>query len=328
MSWEKKILPVDALDFLSGVQDLIQQQRKTWPMLREAIAGLDEVKYKRLNVKGSEVFAQFNPKRIVSTGAKVDATTIGGRPCFLCLENLPAEEMCIPFGDNFVALCNPFPVLPNHLVISSRSHIPQTIEGNFATLLELAQSLGEGWFALYNGPSCGASAPDHLHFQACSSEKLPIMSDLALWQQIFWWDINPVYTFTLRGYRLNALFGRSREPGPLIEWFDKVIGALTEITNSDGEPMINIVVVYDHEELIVVCYPRSRHRPSCYDAEGDTRLTVSPAAIDLSGVMVTPHYDHYTRITAEDVEKIYAEVVLDNQRFKDLGDRLMSKYYG
>src|SRR5262245_23610181 len=147
MSWEERIIGVEALrpylsnkpepDFRSLVGGLADQQSATWPMLRDAVAGLARVEYKRLSVRASEVLAQFNPQRIVSTSAKVDAAAIKQRPCFLCAENLPGEERGIAFGADFVTLFNPFPVLPWHVVITSRRHIPETIDGNFNTLPHL-----------------------------------------------------------------------------------------------------------------------------------------------------------------------------------------------
>ncbi|MGH9845594.1 MAG: DUF4922 domain-containing protein [Blastocatellia bacterium] len=315
MSWSSRILKVDASDFRSSVEALIRQQIETWPMLREAVAGLDEVQYKKLQVKGLDVYAQFNPNRIVSTGAKVDAATIQKRLCFLCVENLPPEEMGIPFGEEFVALCNPFPVLRNHLVISSRAHTPQTITGNFGTLLDLARELGDGWFTLYNGPRCGASAPDHLHFQACSREILPALQAVAA-------QTHPD-DFPLLG--LNALIERGGEHR-LMEWFDLVLGFLSEMETSGDEPMINVVAAYDRDQWTVIVYPRRKHRPSAYDAEGDAKLTISPAAIDLSGVVVVPNPEHFARIAAADVERIYDEVLLDDDAFDDLLDRVIEEF--
>src|SRR5262249_16421712 len=209
MGWEGRILATETMDFLSGVQALIRQQLETWPMLRQAIKGLDDVEYKKMIVKGSEVYAQFNPSRIVSTAAKVDAATIKQRPCFLCVENLPPEEKGISFGPNFIVLCNPFPVLRNHLVLSSRTHVPQKIEGNLSTLLDFARGFGDGWFTLYNGPRCGASAPDHLHFQAASSELLPILRDVEDWPDSLRAKSGDIESIVLRNYRLNALIARS-----------------------------------------------------------------------------------------------------------------------
>jgi ATP adenylyltransferase/5',5'''-P-1,P-4-tetraphosphate phosphorylase II len=292
--------------FRARVRGLLVQQLETWPMLREGAAGLAEVRYKRLTVRGSDVLAQFNPKRIVSTTARVDSATIGQRPCFLCPENLPPEEKGIEFGEDFIVLCNPFPVLRDHLVVTARRHVPQAIEGSFGALLDLSRELGAEWFTVYNGPKCGASAPDHLHFQACSREILPIIRDIDHWDRTPIQYSSAVESFTLREYRVNSIIGRSNERETLIRWFDGVLKGLNG--GSDEEPMINLIVTGDGAGWTVIVFPRSRHRPSSYYAEGDAKLTVSPAAIDLGGVLVVPQADHFERINAEDVEKMYAEV--------------------
>jgi ATP adenylyltransferase/5',5'''-P-1,P-4-tetraphosphate phosphorylase II len=324
MNWEQRVLEGSWGDYPEAVEALIRQQMQTWPALREAVEALERAQLRNFVVKNSEVQTQYNPKRIISTSAKVDAQTISKRPCFLCVENLPPEERGIPFQRDFMTLCNPFPILPGHLVVASRSHTPQTIQGNFLSFLELTRSLGEGWFTLYNGPRCGASAPDHLHFQACRYEKLPIMADLARWLHFFLLDTQPVNTFIMEGHRLNSLVGRGPDIDAIADWFDQVMRSLSAVTRSEEEePMINVVAIYEQEEWAIVCYPRSRHRPSCYDAEGDARFTVSPAAIDLSGLLIVPQEDHFQRINQKDIERIYAEVTLDHPRFQELTDHLM-----
>src|SRR5215468_971255 len=257
MSWKERIIGIEELrpyltpylqkdsepGFRGLVEALAGQQLATWPMLREAVAGLARVEYKRLQVRGSEVLAQFNPQRIVSTAAKVDAATIKQRPCFLCSENLPPEERGIEFGVDFVALYNPFPVLPRHLVITSRRHIPQVIEGNFGRLLDLALDLGGEFFVIYNGAACGASAPDHLHFQACERKSLPIIREIETWERRSLSNDSGVETFTLKDYRLNALIARGADRAALIKWFDRALRRLAEITGAESEPMINLVVM-------------------------------------------------------------------------------------
>jgi Domain of unknown function (DUF4922) len=292
--------------FRARVRGMLAQQLETWPMLRDGAAGLAEVRYKKLIVRGSDVLAQFNPKRIVSTTARVDSATIGQRPCFLCPENLPPEEKGIEFGEDFIALCNPFPVLRDHLVVTARCHIPQAIEGNFGVLLDLSRELGTDWFTVYNGPKCGASAPDHLHFQACSREILPIIRDIDHWDRTPIHSSSAVESFTLREYRVNSIIARSSDREALIGWFDGLLRQLAG--ESDEEPMINLIVTGDETGWTLIVFPRSRHRPSCYYAEGDAKLTVSPAAIDLGGVLVVPQADHFERISAQDVERLYAEV--------------------
>ncbi len=329
MSWERRIIGGDELrpyltnesatDFRSLVQALIEQQQATWPMMREAVAGFVEVEYKRHSVKGSEVLAQYNPMRRVSTLAQVDATTIEQRPCFLCADNLPPEERGIEFGDDFIALCNPFPILPRHLVISSRRHVPQSIENSFATMLDLTRDLGEEYFTLYNGPACGASAPDHLHFQACERKWLPIIREIESWERQVLPGDSEVEAFTLQNYRVNALMAQGARREALIRWFEAALKRLAEVTESPVEPMLNMVTVCDGGrqklEWTMIVFPRSKHRPSCYYAEGDAKLTVSPGAFDLAGILVVPQADHFARIGSPEVERIYAEVTLDDARF-------------
>jgi hypothetical protein len=306
---------VSAPGFRGLVGALAEQQLATWPALRDAVAGLARVEYKRLRVRGSEVLAQFNPQRIVSTAAKVDAATIKQRPCFLCPENLPPEERGIAFGADFVALYNPFPVLPRHLVIASRRHVPQTIDGNFGTPLDLALDLGDEFFVIYNGAACGASAPDHLHFQACGRDSLPIIPEIETWEKRSLSNDSGVETFTLKDYRLNALIARGNDRAALIEWFDGALKLLAEVTGAESEPMINLVVTRGGDLWTVIVFPRDKHRPDRYFAEGEAKLTVSPAAIDLAGVLVVPRPDHFTKITSRDVEEIYAEVTLNDKAF-------------
>jgi hypothetical protein len=326
MNWEWRIIGDAELEhfvtagnvtnYRARVKALIAQQRETWPMLRQAVAGLSEVKYKQLFVKGSEVLVQFNPQRIVSTAAPVDHAAIKQRPCFLCIENLPPQEKGIDFGEDLIVLCNPFPVLPDHLVISSRRHIPQTISGNFDVQLDLTFMLGDEWFTIYNGPRCGASAPDHLHFQACSRGMLPLIREIESWDRRVILKTGAIELFTLQNYRLNLLAAQSDDHTALTNWFDDALQRLAEVTGSSEEPMINLVVTYGNGRWTVIVFPRAKHRPSCYDAVGDAKLTVSPAAIDLSGVLVVPQPEHFARITAHDVERIYAEVELDDARFE------------
>jgi hypothetical protein len=327
LSWEDRIVSDAALapyfnsearDFHARVRALIRHQQATWPMLSRATAALSEVQYKPLRVKGSEVFAQFNPARIVSTSAKVDAASIKERPCFLCPQNLPAEEKGVAFGENLVALCNPFPVLRDHLVISSREHTPQTIVGNFGSLLDLTRELGEEFFTLYNGPACGASAPDHLHFQACSRERLPIARDVESWGRRYVAREEGAEVFTLPGYRLNVLVARGGNREALVSWFDQALSRLAAVTGAAAEPLLNLVVTSERGVWTVYFFPRARHRPACYFAEGDAKLTVSPAGIDLAGVVVIPDPNHFSRLTAGDVEAIFGEVTLDGARFAEL----------
>lgn len=319
MSWNGRL--IDRSDLGPGaalgesVRALIAQQLSTWPMLAEAVEGLSGVRVRRLSIAGSTVVAQNNPRRIVSTTARVDSSSIGARPCFLCPENLPAEEKGIEFGDRFVVLCNPFPVLKDHLVVSAKDHIPQAISGRIGAMLDLAGQLGEGWFALYNGPKCGASAPDHLHFQACDAGGIPLFEELETWDRMPVHGPAGVEAYAPVGYRVKLLAAESRDRAALEAWFDKALEALASITGSAGEPLVNIAASSRNGNLLLVVFPRQKHRPDCFFAEGEAKLTVSPASIDLSGVLVLPEPAHFERISTADVAGIFAEVTLDDALF-------------
>jgi ATP adenylyltransferase/5',5'''-P-1,P-4-tetraphosphate phosphorylase II len=269
-----------------------------------------------LQVNGSEVIAQYNPQRLVSTAAQVDARSIRARRCFLCAEHLPLEERGLAWGEDFVILCNPFPILPNHLVIAARSHRPQAIAGSYGTLLDLAAALGETYWVLYNGPACGASAPDHLHVQAGTRALLPILHEVEHWPHGQVIQHADQEAFTLTGYRLQVLIARGCKRSTLLAWLQHAVAALAAVTHaSDHEPLLNLLVTCEATGWTVYVFPRARHRPACYFAEGEAKLTVSPAALDLAGVLVVPDADHFTRIQVQDIARIYAEVTLDAPRF-------------
>ena len=333
--WAAHLLGSDELPGLGNVplsvtvRELIDQQLATWPMLAEAVAGLSQVELRGFTVRETRTLVQFNPRRITSTSARVDAATISRRACFLCPTNLPAEEKGIPFGDRYVILCNPYPVLPDHLVISARDHVPQSIATTVTDLFDLAAELGADWFALYNGPRCGASAPDHLHFQAGSVAAIPIFNELngeeaGLDQRL------PAPAVVGRGvratilprlsqgvdYRLNLLLLESDDREALAAVFDRALALLAALTESEGqEPLVNLVIRYDEGCWRLVVIPRGRHRPSCFFAEGESQLMVSPAAIDLGGLFVVPNRRDFERISGEDLEVICREVQLDDRLF-------------
>jgi hypothetical protein len=319
MTWESQLITDELLapyatpaitNFQTRAAALIHQQLATWPMLNQATQSLAQMQYKDLVVKGARVRAQFNPARIVSTAAKVDAASIKARPCFLCAENLPAEEKGVPFGDDYIVLCNPFPVLKDHLVISHRQHTPQAIAPRFADLLALTQALGSDYFTLYNGPQCGASAPDHHHFQACQRAGIPLFEEVNHWSRDYHVQQADLEVFTLRDYRLQILIASGSKMNTIAAWFAESLNRLAILTGAATEPLLNLALTYDANTWTVYLFPRAKHRPACYYAEGDEQLTISPAGIDLTGVLVVPDPNHFARLTTHDVERIYAEITL------------------
>jgi ATP adenylyltransferase/5',5'''-P-1,P-4-tetraphosphate phosphorylase II len=160
------------------VEALFKRQMQTWPLLAKGIEGLAQAKTRRVQIDWFDLFIRHIPHRIGSTTAPVDSESLAKRPCFLCAENLPPEEEGLRLDSDFTIYCNPFPIVDRHLTIAHRKHGPQRIANRFGNMLDLAEAL-PGYFVCYNGPECGASAPDHMHFQAGSRGLFPIERDSA-----------------------------------------------------------------------------------------------------------------------------------------------------
>lgn len=324
-SWEARLLTLRA-DLPAAVgslallaRRLLASQTVEWPALALAVTSLKSTRFRQLSIQGAPILVQFNPHRRASTTAQVDPQTIDRRPCPLCPVNMPAAERGIPFGAAYAILCNPFPVLPDHLVIASREHRSQEIAPVIGDLLDLAHGLGESLVTLYNGPRCGASVPDHLHFQAAAAVDLPLLAWIEHWTVR---EVTPEWLSTLvrlstpSDHWANLLIFESRNRDALVTTFTRALKSLAEVTAAvDHEPLINLIVHFRAGKWCLIVIPRSRHRPGCFEAEGAARLTVSPGTIDLGGVFVMPHQDEFERITAPDLAQICREVTLDDQHF-------------
>ena len=312
------------------VAALIDQQYDSWPLYREGRDSFAKIETKRVPVEESEVVIQHNPMRIRSTAASVDKQSVENRRCFLCPENLPAEEKGIAYGE-LVILCNPFPVLDRHLSIVHRDHIPQQIAGSVDTLLSIAHDLGSSYFVLYNGPESGASAPDHLHFQACSRELLPIEEHLFEDEPVMSEDCayceetarNTFELFTLGGAGRSIVVFRGGDREELVHWVYEVINELASQTDRQ-EPLVNIVCTYDPKMWTVYLFPRSKHRPASFYAEGDERLVISPGAIDMAGVVVVPEREHFDKIDGPRMAAIFSEVSMRGELVNELIDGVCS----
>lgn len=306
------------------INNLLEQQLVTWETARRNYAALSGVQVKELEVRGIGYKVQFNPARIVSSGAKVDAKSIQERKCFLCPENLPREQAGIPFAGRYQILVNPFPIFPRHLTIPDTSHVPQRIEERLGDMLELAKALTD-YTIFYNGPRCGASAPDHAHFQAGSRGFMPIE-----WQ---WRDLvagrlascGAAILWQLDDAPRTTLVIESADKEDVLALFNRIY-RLLPVKPGEEEPMMNLLAWYDATDWKLCIFPRSKHRPACYSAEGEARLLSSPASVDLGGVFITPVEQDFHKITAADVERILGEVCLSPDNFLCLRQALSSPF--
>ena len=289
---------------IEEIDNLFREQVKSWPMLAKGVEGLARAKTRPVRIDWFDVFIRHIPHRVTSTTAAVDRASILKRPCFLCPQNQDPEEKGIAFGPDFILYCNPFPIVNRHLSIVHREHTAQRIDGQFGNMLDLARAL-TGCFVIYNGPECGASAPDHMHFQAGSRELFPIEIDTK-------GKPGPA----IPGYARNVLVFRSPDRSRLMDQMDRAIRLLSSVTGKAPEPMINIAAFHDGKAgWTVYLFPRGKHRPQVFHTG---ELTVSPASIDLCGIFVVPLEKDFERISGENIAAIFREVTLPDDQFKQV----------
>lgn len=285
---------------------LTGQQLAAWETARRNYEALAHVQLKEVDVRGVRYRVQFNPARIVSSAARVDDRSLRERRCFLCPANRPAEQQGIPFRGHYQLLLNPFPIFPRHLTIVEDGHTPQRIAPRVDDMLEAARQLTD-YTVFYNGPRCGASAPDHAHFQAGSRGFMPIESR---WRTLGQTQIDTCGTARL--LRLDdaprhTLVITSPSAADAAQLFRRVYDALPVIPGED-EPMLNLLALYEPAGWTLFVFPRCKHRPSCYFAEGDARLLCSPASVDLGGVFILPREEDFLRIGSHEIEEMLNEV--------------------
>ena len=295
---------------IEKVEALFKRQLREWPQLAKGVEGLAHARTRPVRIDWFDVFIRHIPHRMVSTTASIDRESVAKRPCFLCANNLPAEEEGLRFDENFTIYCNPFPIVDHHLTIAHREHGSQRIADQFGNMLDIAVALPK-YFVVYNGPECGASAPDHMHFQAGSRDLFPIERDAAALTGI-----------TIPNYARNVFLLRGRDRSALIDRMDRAIDLLSKITGKRPEPLINIAVFHERGEWVTFLFPRRKHRPEVYYSG---ELTVSPASIDLCGIFVVPLAEHFEKITGDNVAAIFREVTLPDDQFQEVARKLESE---
>jgi hypothetical protein len=297
MSWARILEndPGPSQPLRQRIDALFAQQRQTWPAFRAGEASLNHMPTKTLTSGDDFIIVQLNAARRSSVLAKTDAQSITARACFLCPENMPPEERGVSFGD-LVILPNPYPCLPMHATIAVREHVPQRIGRRIASFLHLAQVLGPDLAVTYNGPQCGASAPDHFHFQCVPVAGLPIFSQLPSFARRA--EISSYSNFG----RKMLTFGRS-DLAQIQSSIERTIRAFDTV-----EPLINLAAWFDGESFTVLLFRRTCHRPACYFATGPERIVVSPGILEMCGLFVVTHESDFDRMTEETTHSIYREV--------------------
>ena len=298
------------------VNDFIAAQIAEWPQAAGNFAALADVKVKDLDVDGMHIKVQFNPARMVSSAAKVDAASLKARKCFLCAANRPDVQRGISWNERYTILVNPFPIFPRHLTIPDDSHTDQLIEGRIADMMKLAAELDE-YTVFYNGPRCGASAPDHMHFQAGNSDFLTIEENLegAELKVIAEEGDNTLALVDSMPMKVFVIDAVSPEEGQKL--FNRLYAAIP-VPEGEKEPMMNILCYATPKGVRLIVIPRKRHRPSFYGTEGDGCMLISPASVDMGGVFITPRPQDFDTIDAGTIRRIFDELCLSQDEIENI----------
>ena len=313
-------------NFSDAAKRLIDSQRETWPALSSGYNSLKEIKTKRIQFNGFRFIVQFNPGRYNSSSAKIDEKSINDRKCFLCQINLPQEQEGIIIND-YILLANPFPIFPEHFTIASIRHKNQRIKNNFEDLLIFSKILSKYYTVFYNGPLCGASAPDHLHFQAGSKYTMPIDDEYELIKGKYGELISDKYGCKVYGINdgLRKIISiEGRETKDLIIIFNSFYKEYSYKSDLI-EPMMNIHFLYEEERgWRVLIMLRAKHRPEEFYKEGVEKILFSPAACDYGGLCITPLEKDFNRVDNSLLKKIFTELSVNDLKFQSLKENLKS----
>ncbi len=290
------------------VYALFEQQLRGWELASGNYAGLKQVHQRFLTLgRGVVIGVQHNPWRITSSAARVDQKSVSERKCFLCPAHLPPQQRGVSFGADYLILVNPFPIFTRHLTIPLREHLPQRIAGRMAPMLALARELDD-FVVFYNGPGCGASAPDHFHFQAGNKGFLPIGKELDILPKSLLRESGGNTIWSPRGYGRPCLVLEGADDRALCRTFEDLLALLPHGGARQEEPMLN-VLAWEHKEILrVAVFPRRAHRPWQFYAEGDDRILLSPASVDMGGMFIIPREQDFPRIGREVVKDVFEQV--------------------
>jgi ATP adenylyltransferase/5',5'''-P-1,P-4-tetraphosphate phosphorylase II len=302
------------------LNEFTELQKLDWPLAATNFESLKFVEERSFIFDGFEIRAQYNPGRMRSSVAEVDKQSIAARKCFLCNENRPTEQHAIAFGDQLIILVNPYPIFKNHFTISSNSHIDQRFMPHVRALLEVAQAM-EGFTVFYNGPECGASAPDHLHFQAGESSFLPVTSEFGSLKIhsgriLFNSSTKKVWAFEQYLRKMISIeTGSIDEALRIIRIYYKHFSAMQ---TDKVEPMMNALCNFYDNRLMVHLFPRKAHRPSYFFEKGEKQILISPGSVDFGGVFILPRREDFDKLTNPIIEDIFNQVCLDQKPFNEL----------
>lgn len=296
------------------VREMLRQQLLTWDLAAANHQALEDVRIKEFDLSGIKIKVQFNPARIVSSAAKVDSHFLKQRKCFLCPAHLPENQLHVSFKEYWI-LCNPYPIFREHLTIPVVSHTPQEIRTRINDLLLLARELPD-FTLFYNGPRCGASAPDHAHFQAAPFGIMPIDNDIRPFLHLAYQEEN-CKLFLLTHYLRNGLVIESDSEDQAIRLFHAICQS-AKTNPEETEPMMNLFVHFQESAWRLILIPRKKHRPWQYEAHNEQHFLSSPGAADIGGLFITVRQEDFERVNENLLRNIFEQVCLSDNETNEL----------
>lgn len=301
---------------IDRLRALLDHQIDNWSLTAKNYKSLNSIQTKSLIIDGEEVILQHNPERVTSTTANVEEKVVKNRKCILCEENLPEEQRYLNYYKEYRFLVNPFPILNEHFTVAKTKHTPQALLDYFNDLLLISRDVGERYAVFYNGPKCGASLPEHLHFQIGNKDQLPIVNqvNLAIEKNAnLVAATNKIKLISLNSLKRKAFVAESNNSVEILNFFSILNSFLKKVQTNIEEPKLNIVSLYDRNKWKVIIFLRKLHRPSYYYKPVEPQILVSPASIDMSGLIVAPRRGDLQKLTPEIIKEIYREVSITKE---------------
>ena len=297
------------MDYSRTIEKLISRQMRDWDLAGANYAALASASTRSLQLGESTITLQFNPERRRSSAAALDKKSLARRKCFLCTENQPAKQKAVLWGDHFKIQVNPYPIFKRHLTIADLHHEPQRFAGRVGDMLQIAKALPD-FVVFYNGPMCGASAPDHAHFQAGAKGEMPLPDEMnhATTHLLADGDEGFIGFVDSLGRNLCTIETSTQRAA---ERYAMRLLDLLPVPEGASEPMINALCWWDTTQRSwrLVIFPRRKHRPACY-GEGEGRLLLSPGAVDMGGLWAVPERKDFDALMPETIQALYDELCM------------------
>lgn len=303
---------------MQELDKFINDQLSVWPLAAANFRALKSARTRQLEVDGMLCTVQCNPRRILSSTADTTPQAIAARKCFLCADNRPAEQFHLKFegrkGRMYNIQVNPYPISPGHLVIVREEHIPQAIWHHFPDMLDFAMKYRD-YTVFYNGPGSGASAPDHLHFQAVPRLSMPLERAVDAYLDKPGEVLASVKDATLyryAGFAEGVFALKATTSKSMAKLFYRLLDC-TDKVEGDIEPKFNLFAYCRDGEYRAFVTLRAAKRSHHYYSDGPDHLTISPGAADMAGFFVAPFEEDFEKVTSADLEEMLSEVSISRE---------------